>query len=173
MTPSLLRWLPLLVALLATPAFGLTDVAGWRDVRWGMPVEEALRQFDNVHVVQRTKIELNGCYVSYAVRIELFDEAWHAWMCEDRSAPVVVAVHIESAADASARFDDILSAMVGAYGLPHRVWSNCMNAVGRPTVQVRWYFPRRTRTAASPRPLTYAAERWRPGARCRRRARGR
>lgn len=122
-----------------------SDVTGWRNVFWGMPVDQALKQFDKVTIVQETMVELRGCFVKYGVPIKLLGEAWEAWLCEDRGDRTINAVSIETPTG-SAKFAALVAELNTAYGMPHRHWSRCINAAGGVMEQYRWYFPSTTIT---------------------------
>ena len=133
------------LALTSERAAARDDVVGWRGVRWGMAVEEALRQFDEARVMQQTKLELGGCYFRYGVPLELFDAAWEARLCEARERPVVIGVYIETRSYRD-DFERIVAALTGVYGRPHVLWRHCFNAVGHETAQYRWFFASTTVT---------------------------
>ena len=133
--------------LLISPARSQTaapDVPGWHGIEWGMTLEDVKEIFDEVRIVQKTKLEVGGCYFTYGVRLWLLGEEWSAWLCEDRAEPRIIAVNIERARF-SANFDRFLVELTRAYGPAHRYW-DCINAVGNRTVQYRWYFPTTTVT---------------------------
>jgi hypothetical protein len=133
-----------LLALVVTLAPGWadaerSDVEGWRGVTWGMPLEQALESFEEVVIVQNTMVELRGCFVQYGVPIELFDEAWEAWLCEERDDRTINAVSIETRTG-SKNFAAFAAELNIAFGTPHRHWSRCINAAGGVLEQYRWYF---------------------------------
>ncbi len=132
------------------------DVSGWRTIRWGVPLSEALALFENVSLVQERKTEIAGCYFQYAVPISVMGEDWDAWLCEDRDDQTIVAINIEKGYRGGFFFDKTLTRsrildaffadMSDRFGPAQRLWRNCFNALGNPTRQYRWYFPSTTIT---------------------------
>jgi hypothetical protein len=119
---------------------GPADVKGWRGVRWGMALENALALFGDAHIHQETRTQISNCYFKYAVPTEIFDELWQAWLCEDEDKRVV-AVEIESGASTQA---ERLAWELGlAYGPAHYVWEGCF-ASGSTMSQYSWRFPTTT-----------------------------
>lgn len=127
------------------------DVSGWRGIKWGMPLSEALTLFEDARIIQEQKNEIAGCYFQYAVPLKVLDEEWDAWLCEDRDDQTIVAVNIEKGYRGAFFFDKTLTRsgildaliedMTARFGPARRFWSNCFNVLGNPTEQYRWYFP--------------------------------
>lgn len=145
-------------AMAALGGRGPTDVKGWRGVRWGMALDDALALFDDARIHQQTRTQISNCYFKYAVPTEIFDETWQAWLCEDADQRVV-AVEIESGATAQA---ERLAWELGlAYGPAHYVWDACF-ASGSAMSQYSWRFPTTTISLMQRGGTGWAALRYEP-----------
>jgi hypothetical protein len=114
-----------------------------------MQMAEVRSLHTGLRVLQRNKTQIGSCYFSFAVPIEIEDENWEAWMCEDRETGAVNAVNLELGftggvffgASETTLFDFLLEQLTEDYGPPQRRWKDCHNPLGNLVVQYRWYFP--------------------------------
>ena len=117
------------------------DLTGLRGIRWGMTVTDAIALFERSVLVQQTKTSLSGCFVQYAIPIQLLDEEWFIWLCETPEQAIVAALNFETANHHTEHFNEFLEAFVDAYGPAHSYWHTCHNVNWNKTVQYDWYFP--------------------------------
>ena len=130
------------------------DVAGWRGLAWGTPASEAAKLLDNVVLDRQQEIEVGGCFFTRAVPLSLKDEAWQAWLCEDRKTGDVIAVSLEKGFRGvffgddrkTELFETFLAELTAQYGPAHLFWNQCHNARWNQTVQYKWVFPTTTVT---------------------------
>jgi hypothetical protein len=117
------------------------DIEGALGIRLGTPLAEVLVRMPEARIWQHTKFELSGCYFQYSVPFSLLDQAWESWLCEARDEPVVIALNMELQGAQPRTYSRLLETMIAQYGMPHAVWSDCLNAEGAPTEQYTWWFP--------------------------------
>jgi len=128
------------------------DILGWRGLNWGTPISRAKTILGNRPLDHQEAIEFNGCYFTRALPLELNDEAWQAWLCEDRQSGAVIGVSLEKGFEGmffgalrkTDLFDTFLAEFTAQYGPAHLFWEQCHNARWNATVQYKWLFPTTT-----------------------------
>jgi hypothetical protein len=128
------------------------DILGWRGLNWGTPISRAKTILGNRPLDHQEAIEFNGCYFTRALPLELNDEAWQAWLCEDRQSGAVIGVSLEKGFEGmffgalrkTDLFDTFLAEFTAQYGPAHLFWEQCHNARWNATVQYKWFFPTTT-----------------------------
>ena len=128
------------------------DILGWRGLNWGTPISRAKTILGNRPLDHQEAIEFNGCYFTRALPLELDDEDWQAWLCEDRQSGAVIGVSLEKGFEGmffgalrkTDLFDTFLAEFTAQYGPAHLFWEQCHNARWNSTVQYKWFFPTTT-----------------------------